>query len=212
MHTMTPDQFVDLLHRQHDVIDRAAGSLLAWATHGQKEHPADREVYVGFFRDWVFEHHHRLEEEVLFPALAEHAEVPPDRGPIGVIRLEHERHRMAVETLAEAVPGPTTTAVARAFVHALWEHLDKERSVELPEAARRLGRHGVTALDAPPDVPEPPTALHDAVRRHPPMDDEAVVRGDGCIMCSAFGDQCHGLETEWWSVWEWQHHKSLDEG
>jgi hemerythrin-like domain-containing protein len=209
---MTPDQLVEVLHGHHEVIDRAAGSLLAWAEHAQEHDPESRGIYVAFFRDWVFDIHHHLEEEVLFPALARHAEVPADRGPIGVIRVEHRRHRMSVDTLAEAVPGPATTAIVRAFVHALWEHLDKERSVELPEAARRLGRHGVTTLQVDREIPDPPGAALDAIRRHPPIDDESIVRGDGCIMCSAFGDQCHGLETEWWSVWEWQHYKSLDEG
>jgi hypothetical protein len=30
-----------------------------------------------------------------------------------------------------------------------------------------------------------------------------VLRGDGCVMCPAFVDNCRGLEHEWWNEWEW---------
>lgn len=212
MPAMTPNEFVALLARQHRVLDRAAGSLLRWTGSHQDEAPEAREGYVGFFRSWCFGHHHRLEEEVLFPLLVEAAEVPANAGPLAVLRLEHERQVTAIKTLAEALQGAATTAVVRSFVHAFWEHLDKERSVEFPEAARRLGRHGVTSVQLPTPPVEPPEEIMALIDRFPPADDPEVVRGDGCIMCSAFGGQCHGLETEWWSVWEWQHYRSLDEG
>ena len=65
-----------------------------------------------------------------------------------------------------------------------------------------------------------PTAEEEAARdlgerlteRFPPLDDPEIVRGDGCIACSAFGETCGGIETEWWNTWEHEYHRSLDEG
>ena len=50
------------------------------------------------------------------------------------------------------------------------------------------------------------------VERFPPMDDSEIVRGDGCIACSAFAVTCGGIEKEWWNDWETEYHRSLDEG
>ena len=52
----------------------------------------------------------------------------------------------------------------------------------------------------------------DLIGRLPPMDDPDLIRGDGCIPCAAFGDTCHGIETEWWTDWDKEHYRSLDEG
>jgi hypothetical protein len=31
-----------------------------------------------------------------------------------------------------------------------------------------------------------------------------VVRGDGCVSCPSFGDDCQGVEMEWWNELEWE--------
>jgi len=36
-----------------------------------------------------------------------------------------------------------------------------------------------------------------------PLEDDALVRGDGCFMCRAYGETCNGLEAEWWTELEW---------
>ena len=40
--------------------------------------------------------------------------------------------------------------------------------------------------------------------RYPPVEDEALTRGDGCFMCRAHGETCDGLEAEWWTDLEWE--------
>ncbi len=93
--------------------------------------------------------------------------------------------------------------------------MDKEETVLLPEAERRLIDGGIRDLEGPPLSDEQQAALElgrELIRRLPPMDDPDLIRGDGCIPCSAFGETCHGIETEWWSDWEKEHYRSLDEG
>ena len=50
------------------------------------------------------------------------------------------------------------------------------------------------------------------VERFPPLEDDEVFRGDGCVACSAFAVTCGGIEKEWWNDWESEYHRSLDEG
>jgi len=38
---------------------------------------------------------------------------------------------------------------------------------------------------------------------YPPTHEPDVLRGEGCVMCPAFVDNCQGLEREWWNEWEW---------
>jgi hypothetical protein len=142
--------------------------------------------------------------------------VPADRGPLPSIEADHRAASALFDEL-EAVGSDREKAadVARRLAHHLWEHVDKENSVLFPESAERLRRNGVTRLEG-----REPTAEEDIARRlgenltgrFPPLDDPEFVRGDGCIACSAFGETCGGIETEWWSSWEREYHRSLDEG
>jgi len=211
-------RLVEELRVEHVLVDRVAGSLIRFAereTDGETSVEAITD-FVHFFRVFVAGYHHRREEETLFTALVERAEVPGDRGPIPVIEAEH---RVAAELVDEfeiaKASGGNTADVARRLAHHLWEHIDKEESVLLPESADRLRRNGLTRLDG-----REPTAEEEFARqlgerlteRFPPLDDSGIVRGDGCIACSAFGDTCGGIETEWWNTWERQHYRSMDEG
>ena len=47
------------------------------------------------------------------------------------------------------------------------------------------------------------TGGRDPIARYPPSAHPDVMRGEGCIMCPAFGVTCRGLELEWWNEWEW---------
>jgi hypothetical protein len=38
--------------------------------------------------------------------------------------------------------------------------------------------------------------------RWAPLEDREVFRGEGCILCPAYGVSCRGVEKEWWSD-EW---------
>lgn len=205
-------RLIERLEEEHRLIDAVAGSFLAWSTGGGP--PADLESYLSFFRDFVRGAHHRREEGVLFPALVEHAEVPGDRGPLAVLGREHERldELLAAVEQADATARPATVT---ALVHHVWEHVDKENSVLLPNARRRLERGGIRELEDLPETPreaEARRAGESLVAAWPPVDDPSIVRGEGCVACAAFAETCHGLEAEWWNPLEWHHYRSLDEG
>lgn len=208
----------DEFKSEHLLVDRVAGSLIRFAeltAHGEysAEDVAD---FIHFFRVFVAGYHHEREEETLFPALVEKAEVPADRGPLPAIQADHHQAAALVDEF-EKVSGNQEMAadVARRLAHHLWEHVDKEDSVLFPESSERLRRNGVTQLES-----REPTTQEEAARglgerlskRFPPLDDPEVVRGDGCVACSAFGETCGGIETEWWNTWEHEYHRSLDEG
>ena len=209
---------LDELGQEHRLVDEVAGSLVRFsqqAATGEVQ-PADVADFVRFFRVFVAGFHHQREEETLFPALVDSAEVPKDRGPLPAIAADHREAVLFVDALEAASGDPKRAAeVALRFAHHLWEHVDKEDSVLLPEARERLRRNGVTRLEG-----RAPTAEEQAARevgeqlteRFPPLDDPDHVRGDGCVVCSAFGETCSGIETEWWTTWDHEYHRSLDEG
>jgi hemerythrin-like domain-containing protein len=211
-------QLLDEIAEEHRLIDRVAGSLIRfaeWATDGSVN-ASDVADFARFFTTFVTGYHHEREEHVLFPALVNYAEVPGDRGPLAVIEAEHRAAAGLVDELAaRADDGGRPAEVARRLAHHLWEHVDKEDSVLLPEAEKRLVRGGVTRLEG-----RPPTTVESEARdlgkrlieRLPPLDDPEAVRGDGCVACSAFTETCRGIEKEWWNTWETEYHRSLDEG
>lgn len=206
-------RLLDRLAEDHRLEDRLTGSLFAW----QKAHrrgEAEREDLLAVLAsvgEWTERHHRR--EEVLFVALVELAEVPDGRGPLPVLRDEHERLDGELESLQEragdpaAEPAGLADAVAR-HCRDRWEHLDKEEGVLLPESAQRLRREGVRALDVPDGLGHGEEArlievLEAFVERYPPADDPEVVRGEGCVVCREFAERCSGIEHEWWTAWEW---------
>ena len=208
----------DEFKAEHLLVDRVAGSLIRFAelTAGGESSEEDVADFVHFFRVFVAGYHHEKEEQTLFPVLAERAEVPADRGPLPSIEADHRTAVILVDELEREVGNQERLAgVARRLAHHLWEHVDKEDSVLFPESSERLRRGGVTRLEG-----REPTAEEEASRglgerlteRFPPLDDPEIVRGDGCIACSAFGETCGGIETEWWNTWEHEYHRSLDEG
>ena len=211
-------RLIEQLKAEHQLVDAVAGSLIHFAALAASSESSKQDVsdFVHFFRVFVAGYHHQREEAILFPALVGRAEVPADRGPLPSIEADHRAAAALVDEF-EAAGGDRAKAadVARRLAHHLWEHVDKENSVLLPESAERLRRNGVTRLEG-----REPTADEDTARRlgenlterFPPLDDPEVVRGDGCIACSAFGETCGGIETEWWSTWEREYHRSLDEG
>jgi hemerythrin-like domain-containing protein len=211
-------RLIDELRAEHLLVDRVAGSLIRFAGQAAVGDTSAEDVadFVHFFRVFVSGYHHEREEKVLVAALVERAEVPGDRGPIPVIEADH---RVAAELVDEldiaSASGGNAADVARRLAHHLWEHVDKEESVLLPESLDRLRRNGVTRLDGREPSAEEESARELGERlteRFPPLEDPEFVRGDGCIACSAFGNTCGGIETEWWNTWERQHYRSLDEG
>ena len=211
-------RLIDELRAEHLLVDRMAGSLIRFAERAATGNTSAGDVadFLRFFRVFVAGYHHQREEEILFTVLVERAEIPGDRGPIPVIEADH---RAAAELVDEfelaSASGGNAADVARRLAHHLWEHVDKEESVLLPEAINRLRRNGVNRLDGREPTADEKSARElgeRLIERFPPLDDPEIIRGDGCIACSAFGNTCGGIETEWWNTWERQHYRSLDEG
>jgi len=211
-------RLLDEFAKEHRLVDRVAGSLIRFAERAADgvTSPSDVVDFVQFFRVYVAGFHHEREEQVLFPALVEHAEVPGDRGPLAVIEADHREAAALLDTLASCADEPGRAAdAARRLAHHLWEHVDKEDSVLLPEAEQRLIRAGVPRLEGRPPTDDETAARDLGERlseRFPPLDDPEAVRGDGCVACSAFAETCGGIEKEWWNTWETEYHRSLDEG
>lgn len=212
MHKGPP--IIGQLIAEHEVVERVVGSLYHWATAGQSADPGAQQVFVDFFRVWARDFHHHQEETVLFPALVEHVEIPSDRGPLRILKEEHKFEIELVDRLESAESGEATTAAARELAHLLWMHIDKENSVVLPEAGERLIRNGIGSLEGLTEGPDE-IAAREAVERlvtcWPPLEDDDLFRGDGCMACSAYGDTCGGIEKEWWNSWEWEHHRNYEE-
>ena len=209
-------RIIDEIRKEHRLIDEVMGSLFFWADRGC-EHPeaaVDLKDLIHFLRVYVHGcHHHR--EEILFRALVEQGEVPRDHGPLLILTQEHESLPPVLDELASAGACAESVAAAKRLAAEIWLHLDKEETVLLLEAERRLIDGGIRELEGPPASDEVEAARElglDLIRRLPPVDDPDLIRGDGCIPCAAFGDTCHGIESEWWSDWEMEHHQGLDEG
>ena len=202
---------------EHRLVDAVAGSLVRFAQDGQDRTTVGGDVadFVSFFRTFVSGYHHEREEKTLFPALVERAEIPGDRGPLMALEADHREGARLLDELEDCAGDPKRAVLAaRKFAHHLWEHVDKEESVVLPEAKQRLIRAGVVRLEGRPATAEEEAARRlgeQLTERFPPLDDPDAVRGDGCVACSAFAVTCGGIEKEWWNDWEVEYHKSLDE-
>ena len=205
-------RLIDELQAEHDTIEQVAGAFLTFAAVPADQRRAeDGESFLRFFRAYANHYHHAREEDTLFAALRDRAGLPTDRGPVATMVADHVRMAGLLDEVEERLRGggadaPPLLAAATAYVHALWHHIDAENSVLFPECEPRLRRNGVAELPSRGMAPDESAAL-DAGRallaRYPPPADPGVMRGEGCIMCPAFGVTCHGLEREWWNEWEW---------
>lgn len=203
---------VDTLRSEHALIEQVVGSLRTWADgFARGAAPAeDGRAFLRFFRLFAGDFHHAREEHELFVALVRECALPADRGPLFVVAREHEEmagQLTALEAALTANDAAQVVQLAKDYSHALWHHIDAENSVLFPESENRLKRDGVHQLPGR----GPTTAELDAKRegeallaRYAPIDDREVFRGDGCIMCPAYGVRCNGLEREWWTELEWE--------
>ncbi len=151
-------QLIDELVAEHALIEEVLGSLRAFAearTAGAAD-PADGDRFLRFFREFAGAFHHAREEDTLFAALAERAELPADRGPLAAMIAQHAHMAGLLDQLepllqiADLDPDSAERlqGLAVSYSHALWHHIDAENSVLLPEGELRLRRHHV--LDCPP--------------------------------------------------------------
>jgi hemerythrin-like domain-containing protein len=203
-------QLLDELRREHDLIERVLGSLRTYAALADAP-LEDGRAFLAFLETYAHWHHQR-EEGVLFPALTNEAMLPGDRGPIAVISHEHEDLAKTLGAMRDALRDRAEFArLAAGYSHALWLHIDVENSVLFPESEQQLRRNGVRELpiaEMPEEVREAARVGESLIARHPPSHDPIALRGEGCVVCSAYGDTCRGLEREWWNEWQWE---ELDE-
>ncbi len=203
---------IDELRAEHEVIEQVAGAFLTFAAAPAPARAgADGVAFLRFFRLYGNQFHHAREEDTLFAALRDRAGLPVDRGPVATMIADHGRMAALLDAVADSLQAgtdaePRLQESAAAYVHALWHHIDAENSVLFPECEPRLRRNGVAELRSRAMTPEEHEAMtggQDLLARYPPSAQPDVMRGDGCIMCPAFGVTCRGLELEWWNEWEW---------
>ena len=213
-------KLLDELRSEHGLIEQVAGSLETFARlrASGAAGPEDGAAFLLFFRVFSGGYHHAREEETLFRALSEQAELKPTSGPLASMVGQH--HAMAA-TLEEAAPlltadaaalaasgrGPALVTLAETYARALWQHIDAENSVLLPESAERLMRAGVRELEGRGPTEAEAAARSEGerlVRLYPPADDRGAIRGEGCVVCASYGTTCNGVEAEWWNDSEWE--------
>jgi len=209
-------KLLDTFQAEHALIDRVLGSLRTYvgALVGGAADPDDGRRFAAFFIEFAGHFHHEREERVLFDALVRAAGLPADRGPVHALTREHAEMaqwlRELTPLLEHAPQGDEACArlraLAKRYSQALWRHIDAENSVLYREGGERLVRCGIHELpDRPMSAAEAAARKHAAALlvRYRPLEDDDLVRGDGCFMCRAHGVTCDGLEAEWWTDLEW---------
>ncbi len=147
---------IDLLSRQHrDVLAHMA------AVEGDL---ADRAVAAAFiaFLDADVASHFRLEEEVLFPELAQIPTIAV--GPLRVMQAEHDTFRALLERARDAARRADSAAVRVALVdliNLLRAHITKEDGVLFPLAATRLSPEQVQRMEEAPQTPLDHSQFHE---------------------------------------------------
>lgn len=212
-----PTQLLADLRSEHTLIEKVIGALQTFAAERARGggNAADGAAFLRFFRLYAGRYHHAREEESLFPALVEHAEVPADRGPIQALRAQHrsiaavlgEAEPLLVTDQLDAAGGRRLHDLCERYGAALLHHIDAENSVLFPESETRLRRACCTDLvNRQPDAEEEAARLEGErlVAAYPPTHLPDVLRGDGCVSCPSFGNDCRGIEQEWWSELEWE--------
>jgi hemerythrin-like domain-containing protein len=208
-------QIIDELRAEHDLIEAVAGAFLTHlSVPAGRRCAEDSAAFLRFFRCYAGDFHHAREEDTLFAALQAQAGLPGDRGPIAVMLADHRRMAGLLDRIEGCLRDrddeegrAALREPATAYVHALWHHIDAENTVLFPECAPRLGRNGVKDLPTRALTPEETSAKaagEGLLRRYPPSAHDEIMRGEGCVMCPAFGETCRGLEHEWWNEWEWE--------
>ncbi len=216
-------KLLDTLQDEHVLIDQVLGSFRTYVGGlvDGTANPDDGRRFVAFFTEFAGRFHHDREEHVLFRALVTEAELPADRGPVYALVREHaemEQWLREMTPLLEPRPQPgddraRLQALAIRYSHALWRHIDAENSVLYPQGMERLALCGIRELADRPMSGAEAAAREDTADllvRYPPLEDDALTRGDGCFMCRAHGQTCDGLEAEWWTELEWEEFRNRD--
>ena len=98
---------VDVLEAEHRVIQKMVAGMSVLADQLEGGEPVDvslLESIVAFLRTFADRLHHGKEESFLFPALIRRG-VPSQGCPIGGLTMEHQKGRVMVGELADAIRG-----------------------------------------------------------------------------------------------------------
>ncbi|MBI5867739.1 MAG: hemerythrin domain-containing protein [candidate division Zixibacteria bacterium] len=132
---------------EHDVILHVLDALEKEAGTVDGGAPVRREFFasaIAFVREFADGVHHKKEEGILFPRMAE-AGVPHEGGPIGVMLYEHDEGRTHIRAmdsaLAKAADGDAPSRQilvreTRGYVALLRAHIMKENMILFPMADR----------------------------------------------------------------------------
>ena len=110
--------------------------------------PEHLERIVEFFRVFADKCHHGKEEDLLFPEM-EKSGIPRERGPIGVMVMEHDQGRAFVKGMGEAASlykkGESTASAefaknGRDYIALLTRHINKENNILFPMGDRAVSR------------------------------------------------------------------------
>src|ERR1039457_7544274 len=107
---------VEMLEAEHRVIQKMVAGMSVLADQLEGGEPMDvslLESIVAFLRTFADRLHHGKEESFLFPALIRRG-VPSQGCPIGGLTIEHQKGRVMVGELADAIRGYT---VGEPLVH-----------------------------------------------------------------------------------------------
>ncbi len=98
---------VEMLEAEHRVIQKMVAGMSVLAEQLELGEPVDvslLESIVAFLRTFADRCHHGKEETLLFPALIRRG-VPSHGCPIGGLTMEHQKGRVMVGELADAIRG-----------------------------------------------------------------------------------------------------------
>lgn len=98
---------IEVLEAEHRVIQKMVAGMSVLAEQLESGEPADAallESIVAFLRTFADRCHHGKEETFLFPALIRRG-VPSHGCPIGGLTMEHQKGRVMVGELADAIRG-----------------------------------------------------------------------------------------------------------
>jgi hemerythrin-like domain-containing protein len=104
---MSEASAVEMLEAEHRVIQKMVAGMSVLADQLEGGEPVDvslLESIVAFLRTFADRLHHGKEESFLFPALIRRG-VPSQGCPIGGLTMEHQKGRVMVGELADAIRG-----------------------------------------------------------------------------------------------------------
>lgn len=134
-------KFQDELEHDHRTIEEVVALLASTVRNANDETAFALGAWaLEFFRKFADACHHMKEEQALFPLL-EARGIPKQRGPIGMMLLEHNEGRQLLADLNAALVArdrPRFDAAAATYCALLRAHISKERDVLFPMGARVL--------------------------------------------------------------------------